>query len=83
MFTSKMQRLPVTDEAKVFYLSNCLMQGDSIEAQQDNGVDPPKIRVDYGYAQQYYRMNDLDEGDMDSMIEELRVVDALDKGYLG
>lgn len=50
MFTGKMQRLPVTDEAKVFYLSNCLMQGDYIEAQRNNGIDPPKIRVDYEYA---------------------------------
>jgi hypothetical protein len=59
MFTSKMQRLPVTDEAKVFYLSNCLMQGDFVEAQQNNGVDPPKIRLDFEYAKEYFRVNDL------------------------
>lgn len=69
MFTRKMQRLPVTDEAKVFYLSNCLMQGDYIEVQQNNGVDPPKIRVDYGYAKEYFRVNDLAERDMELIIE--------------
>jgi hypothetical protein len=65
-----MQRLPVPDEAKVFYLSNCLMQGDYIEAQQGNGVDPPKIRLDYEYAEQYYRLNDLARRDMDLIVEE-------------
>jgi hypothetical protein len=79
MFTSKMQRLPVTDEAKVFYLSNCLMHGDYIEAQQDNGVDPPKIRLDFEYAKEYFRINDLDHEDMISIIEELSEIGLIDE----
>jgi hypothetical protein len=82
MFTRKMHRLRVTDEAKVFYLSNCLMQGDSIEAQQVNGVDPPKVRVDYAYAQQYYRINGLAQGDIHSMIEELTEAGVIDESHL-
>lgn len=81
MFTSKMQRLQLTDEAKVFYLSNCLMQGDYIEAQQNHGVDPPKIRVDYAYAQQYLKIKDLAERDMELIVEELREVGLIDESY--
>lgn len=50
MFTRKMKDLPVSGEAKVFYLSNCLRDADFVEVQPQVGVDPPKIRVDYGYA---------------------------------
>jgi hypothetical protein len=45
MFTSKMRNLPVSDEAKVFYLSNCLRDADFVEAQLQDGVDAPKNRV--------------------------------------
>jgi len=44
--TEKMQSLPVTREAKLFYLSNCEMQDDYIKSQQDSGIDPPKIKLD-------------------------------------
>ena len=37
-----------------------------------------KIRLDYGYAEQYYRINDLAQRDIDSMIVELREVDPID-----
>lgn len=71
MFTSKMQRLPVTDGARVFYLSNCLRDADFVVVQLHDGVDPPKIRLDFEYSKQYFRVNDLAERDMDLIVEEL------------
>ena len=79
MFTRNMQGLPVTDEAKDFYLSNCLMQGDYIEVQQNHGVDPPKMRVDYGYAEQYYGISGLTQGDIHAMIEALTEAGVVDE----
>ena len=76
MFTSKMKDLPVTDEAKVFYLSNCLMNADFVESQLNNGVSPPKIRLNFEYTRQYYRHNDLAQRDMDLIIDELREIGA-------
>jgi len=46
MVTEKMQSIPVTSEVKLFYLSNCEMQDDYIKSQQDNGVDPPNVKLD-------------------------------------
>lgn len=76
MFTSKMKDLPLSDEARVFYLSNCLRDADFVEVQPQDGVDLPKIRLDYEYAKQYYRINDLAQMDMDLMIEELREINV-------
>ncbi len=55
----KTDELPITTEAKVFYLTNCLRQYDDVKAQQDSGVDYPKIRLDLEYVRQYYQHNDL------------------------
>ncbi len=44
--TEKMQSIPVTSEARLFYRSNCEMQADYIEEQQDNGIDPPNVKLD-------------------------------------
>lgn len=33
MFTSKMKDLPISDDAKVFYLSNCLKDADFVGVQ--------------------------------------------------
>ncbi|MGB7290924.1 MAG: hypothetical protein WBD99_01960 [Thermodesulfobacteriota bacterium] len=77
MFTRKMKQLPVTSEAMVFYLSNCLMQGDYIDAQQYMGVDPPKIKFYGSYANDYVRINELAERDMISILKELREIGLL------
>jgi DNA-binding transcriptional ArsR family regulator len=79
MFTSKMKDLPVSDEAAVFYLSNCLRDADFVEVQRQDGGDPPKIRLDFEYAKQYYSINDLAQRDMDLIIEELREVGLIDE----
>jgi hypothetical protein len=68
------------DEAKVFYLSNCLRDAGFVEGQLQDGVDPPKIRLDFEYIKQYYRINDLAQRDMDLIVEELREVGVLDEG---
>ncbi len=79
MFTCKMRDLPVSNEAKVFYLSNCLRDGDLIEVQLQDGVDPPKIRLDYEYTKEYFRINDLAQRHMDLIVEELREVGLIDE----
>jgi hypothetical protein len=82
MFTSKMKDLPVSDEARVFYLSNCLRDADFVEVQLHDGVDPPKIRLDFEYAKRYYKINDLAQRDMDLIVEELREVGLIDESHI-
>ena len=41
-----MQDLPVSQEAKIFYLINCVRQVEYIKTQQNRGIDPPKIQFD-------------------------------------
>ena len=82
MFTSKMNDLPVSNEVKVFYLSNCLRDADFVEGQLQDGVDPPKIRLDFNYAKGYFRINDLAQRDMDLMVEELREFGLIDESYI-
>ncbi len=78
----KTDDLPITTEAKLFYLTNCLRQYDYVKAQQDNGVDYPKIRLDLEYVAQYYRNNDLAQRDMDLIIEELRQISVIDESFI-
>jgi predicted transcriptional regulator len=47
--------------------------------QLQDGVDPPKIRLDVEYAKEYFRINELAQRDMDLIIEELREVGVLDE----
>ncbi|MDA2920626.1 hypothetical protein MYX76_14230 [Desulfobacterota bacterium AH_259_B03_O07] len=77
--TEKMQSLPVTSEAKLLYLSNCEMQDDYIKEQQDNGVDPPKIKLDNIHTYMYRENNELTQRDMVSIVEELREIGVLDE----
>jgi hypothetical protein len=82
MFTSKIKDLPVSKEANVFYLSNCLRDADFVEVQLQDGVDPPKIRLDFENAKQYFRINDLAQRDMDLIVEELREIGLIDESYV-
>jgi hypothetical protein len=68
--TSKMNELPVTDEARLFYRASCKKQDNDIKAQQDGGIDPPKINLDLNFIKNYYKNNDLAQRDMDLIIEE-------------
>ena len=77
--TDKMQDLPVTREAKLFYLSNCEMQYDYIKSQQDNQVDPPKIKLNDIYNYSYRKNSELMKRDMISIVEELREIGVLDE----
>ena len=74
-----MQNLSVSKEAKIFYLINCERQDDFISAQQDNGIDPPKIQLDEQYIDTYGRSNELTARDMMYIVEELREIGVLDE----
>ncbi len=79
IITEKMQSLPVTSEAKLFYLSNCELQDDYIKSQQHNGIDPPKIKLS-DINNYFYRKNsELTQRDMVSIVEELREIGVLDE----
>jgi hypothetical protein len=78
----KTDELPITTEAKVFYLTNCLRQYDYAKAQQDSGIEHPKIKLDLEYVGHYYRHNDLAQRDMDLIIEELRELGVIDESYI-
>jgi hypothetical protein len=80
--TVKVDNLPITTEAKVFYLTNCLRQYENVKAQQDSGIKHPKIKLDLEFAKHYCRNNDLGERDIDLIYEELREIDVLDESYL-
>lgn len=82
MFTSKMKDLPISNEAKVFYLSICLRDADFVEVQMRGGADPPKNRLGFEYAKQYFRINDLAQRDMDFIVEELREAGLIDESYV-
>jgi hypothetical protein len=81
--TVKTDDLPISTEAKLFYLTNCLRQYDYVKAQQASGIDHPKIKLDLEFAKQYCRNNDLGERDKDLIYEELREIDVLDENRLG
>ena len=66
----KTDDLPITTEAKVFYLTNCLRQYDYVKGQQDSGIEHPKIKLDLEYVRLYYQHHDLAQRDMDLIIEE-------------
>jgi hypothetical protein len=55
----KTDELPLTTEAKVFYLTNCLRQFDYVKAQQDSGIVHPKNKLELEYVRQYYQNNVL------------------------
>ncbi len=78
IITDKMLSMPVTSEAKLFYLSNCELQDDYIKEQQDNRVDPPKVKLDNRHINKYRKNNELTLRDMISIVEELREIGALD-----
>jgi hypothetical protein len=78
----KTDDLPITTEAKVFYLINCLRQYDYVIAQQDSGIEHPKIRLDLAYVRQYYEHNDLAQRDMKLIIEELREIGVIDESFV-
>jgi len=73
------QSLPVTSEAKLFYLFNCELQDDYIKSQQDKGIDPPKIKLDDIHNSMYRKDNQLTQRDMISIVEELREAGVLDE----
>jgi len=77
--TEKMQSLPVTSEAKSFYLSNCELQDDYIKSQQDSGIDPPKVKLDNIHTYMYRKDNELTQRDMIFIVEELREIGVLDE----
>jgi len=77
--TDKMQSLPVTREAKSFYSFNCEIQDDHIKEQPDNGIDPPKIKLDNIHTYMYRENNELTQRDMVSIVEELREIGVLDE----
>lgn len=77
-----MDDLPITTEANVFYLSNCLRQFDYVKGQQDRGIEHPKIRLDPAYAREYYQHTDLAARDMDLIIDELREIGVIDESYV-
>jgi len=74
-----MQGIPVTSEARLFYLSNCEIQDDFIKSQQDNGIDPPKFKLS-DINNSFYRKNsELTQRDMISIVEELTEIGLLDE----
>jgi len=77
--TDKMQSIPVTSEAKLFYLSNCEIQEDYIKEQQDNQVNPPKVKLDNRHIYMYQKDNELTPRDMISIVEELEEIGVLDE----
>ena len=78
----KTDDLPISTKAKVFYLTNCLRQYDYVKAQQENGVEHPKIRIDPEYVRFYYQHNDPAQRDMDLIIEELREICVIDESLI-
>ena len=66
----------------LFYLTNCLRQYDYVKAQQENGIEHPKIKLDLEYVRQYYQHNDLAQRDMDLIIEELRKIGVIDESFI-
>jgi len=74
----KVGNLPISTKAKVLYLTNCLKQFDLVKAQQENGINPPKIMLELGFVRQYYKINDLGERDMDLIVEELIEIGVID-----
>jgi len=79
IITDKMLSMPVTIEAKLFYFSNCELQEDYIKSQQDNQVDPPKVKLDNVHYYRYRKNSELTQRDMFSIVEELREIGALDE----
>jgi len=79
IITDKMLSMPVTSEAKLFYLSNCEMQESNINLQQDNGVDPPKVKWDNMHIYMYQKDNELTPMDIISIIDELEGIGVLDE----
>ena len=78
----KMDELPITTEAKVFYLTNWLKQYDYVKGQHDSGIEHPKIRLDLEYVRQYYQHNELAQRDMDLIIGELREIGVIDEHFV-
>ncbi len=77
--TDTMLNLPVSTEARIFYLTNCEMQDDYTKEQQDNGIDPPKIKLS-DINNSFYRKNsELTQRDMISIVEELTEIGLLDE----
>jgi hypothetical protein len=66
-----MKQLLVTREAMLFCRASCKQQDNYIKAQQDRGIDPPKINLELNFIRDYYRNNDLAQRDMDLIVEEL------------
>ncbi len=77
--TGKMGDLPVSREAKSFYSFNCEMQDDHIKEQQDNVIDPPKIKLGEIHNYMYRKDNELTQRDMIFIVEELREIGVLDE----
>jgi len=77
--TEKMRGLRVTREAKFFYLWNCEMQDEYIKSQQNNGVDPPIIKLDDIHTSVYREKNYLTQRDMIYIVDELEGIGVLDK----
>ncbi|MDA2920017.1 hypothetical protein MYX76_11085 [Desulfobacterota bacterium AH_259_B03_O07] len=77
--TDKMQSLPVTSEAKSFYLFNCELQDGYVKSQQDKGIDPPHIRLNTIYNHIYLKNNELTQKDIIFIVEELRGIGVLDE----
>lgn len=45
----------------------------------------PKVKLDCEYAEDYYRINDLDQRDMELIVEELReigVIGVIDERFI-
>ncbi len=55
------------------------MQDDYINLQQDNGIDPPKVKLDNRHTYMYLKDTELTKRDMISIVEELRGIGVLDE----
>ena len=77
--TAKMKQLPVTSEARLFYQASSKHQDHYIRAQQDSGIDPPKINLNLEIIQHYYKNNDLAQRDIDLIVEELIEAGVVDE----
>ncbi len=74
-----MQDLPLTSEATIFYLRSCKGQSGYVNAQQNKGVEPPKIKLNDIYNYRYRKNNGLTGRDMSSILEELTKIRVLDE----